>query len=110
MRQRNPDPCTKSHAMHAPCRTESAVPPSLWPPSAPAPVTRYTTFDALPQFLTVEEFRTFVGLGRSTVYDLLRRGAIPHRRFGRVVRIPKSALRPYLDLPEDGMESSDGQM
>jgi excisionase family DNA binding protein len=66
-------------------------------------------FADLPQFLTVEEFRTVVGLGRSTVYDLLRRGAIPHRRFGRVVRIPKSALRPYCDLADDGMESRDDQ-
>ena len=58
-------------------------------------VTRQTPFEELPQFLSVEEFRVFVGIGRSTVYDLLRRGEIPHTRFGRVVRIPKSALRPY---------------
>jgi hypothetical protein len=27
------------------------------------------------------------------VYDLLRRNAIPHRRYGRMIRIPKDALR-----------------
>lgn len=59
-------------------------------------VTRYTPFDELPQFLSVEEFRMLVGIGRSTTYDLLRRGELRHIRFGRVVRIPKEALRLYL--------------
>ena len=46
----------------------------------------------LPEFLSPEEFREYVGLSRSTVYDLLRRGEIPSRRFGKCIRIPKSAL------------------
>ena len=56
-------------------------------------VTRTTPFDELPEFLSPEEFRHYVGLGRSTVYDLLRRDEIPHVKFGRCIRIPKSALR-----------------
>ena len=78
-------------------------------PPQSAPVTRHTAFEDLPQFLTVDEFRVFVGIGRSTVYDLLRRGQLPHRRFGRVVRIPKNALRPYLEMMiTDGREGRDG--
>lgn len=46
----------------------------------------------LPEFLSPEEFRAYLGLGRSTVYDLLRRDAIPHVKFGRCIRIPKAAL------------------
>jgi excisionase family DNA binding protein len=46
----------------------------------------------LPEFLSVERFYTYVGVGRSTAYDLLRRGEIPHQRFGRRIVIPKSAL------------------
>lgn len=68
------------------------------------PITRHTPFAALPQFLSVEEFRAFVGIGRSTVYDLLRRDALPCVRFGRVVRIPRDALRPYLRLDESEKE------
>jgi len=70
-------------------------------------VTRYTEFESLPQFLSVEEFRAFVGIGRSTIYDLLRRQVIPHVRFGRVVRIPKEALWPYLRLGEQRKENGD---
>ena len=55
-------------------------------------ITRTTSLDALPQFLSPEEFRTVVGIGRATCYDLLRRGVIPCIRYGRVIRIPKSAL------------------
>jgi len=49
-------------------------------------------FDDLPEFLSPEEFWRFLRIGRSTVYDLLRRNEIPHVRFGRVIRIPKSAI------------------
>ncbi len=55
-------------------------------------VTRTTPVDALPELLTPEEFRRVAGLGRATTYDLIRRGQIPSVRFGRVIRIPKSAL------------------
>lgn len=56
-------------------------------------VTRATPIGELPEFLSPEEFRDYVGLGRSTVYDLLRRDEIPHVKFGRCIRIPKAALR-----------------
>ena len=55
-------------------------------------IRRRTPLDVLPEFLTPDEFRTYVGIGRSTVYDLLRRDEIPHVRFGRCIRIPKTAL------------------
>ncbi len=55
-------------------------------------VTRKTPVRALPALLTPEEFRTVAGLGRATTYDLIRRGLIPSVRFGRLIRIPKSAL------------------
>ena len=55
-------------------------------------IDRRTPVDALPEFLSPEEFRVYVGLARSTVYDLLRRDEIPHCKFGRCIRIPKAAL------------------
>ena len=56
------------------------------------PITRATPVADLPEFLSPEEFRTYVGIGRATCYELLRRGEIPSVRFGRAIRIPKSAL------------------
>jgi excisionase family DNA binding protein len=50
----------------------------------------------LPDFLSVEETRTYLGLGRSTMYDLLRRKDLASVRFGRVIRIPRAALEKYL--------------
>ena len=62
-------------------------------------VSRTTPVEALPELLTPEEFRTVAGLGRATTYELIRSGQIPSVRFGRVIRIPKSAL-----LARDGRE------
>lgn len=61
-------------------------------------MTRTIPYEHLPEYLTPEEFRTYLGLGRNTVYDLLRRGEIPHLRFGRLVRIPKTALQSNVRL------------
>ena len=55
-------------------------------------VSRTTPVEALPELLTPEEFRTVAGLGRATTYELIRSGQIPSVRFGRQIRIPKSAL------------------
>jgi len=52
-----------------------------------------TEFATLPDFLTPDEFREYVGIGRSTMYDLLRRNEIPHTKVGRGIRIPKTAVR-----------------
>lgn len=57
-----------------------------------ASIDRRTAFEALPELLSPEEFRAYAGIGRSTMYDLLRRQAIPHLRFGRCKRIPKAVL------------------
>jgi excisionase family DNA binding protein len=59
-------------------------------------ITCQTNFDDLPEFLTVEEIRAYLRLGRSTIYELLRRGELPHVRFGRAIRVPKTALAKYL--------------
>lgn len=56
-------------------------------------IDRRTPVEDLPEFLSPDEFRAYVGLSRATVYDLLRRDEIPHCKFGRCIRIPKAALR-----------------
>lgn len=52
------------------------------------------SLDRLPDWLTPEEVRVFLRLGKSTVYERLRTGEIPSRRFGRLYRVSKEALRP----------------
>ncbi len=53
-----------------------------------------TKFDQLHDWLTPEEARAFLRLGKSTLYEKLRSGEIPSRRFGRQFRIAKEVLRP----------------
>ena len=60
-------------------------------------ITRKTQFGDLPDFLSVEEARLFVGIGRSTIYELLRRKELICVQFGRVIRIPKVALERYIN-------------
>lgn len=74
----------RSRCAFADCREEDT-------PSVLA-IARRTPIHDLPEFLSVEEFYTYTGISRSTAYDLLRRGEIPHRRFGRRIVIPKTAL------------------
>jgi excisionase family DNA binding protein len=54
---------------------------------------RTLPFDDLPEYLTPSEVQAYLSLGRNTVYELLRRNEIAHVRFGRLIRIPKAALR-----------------
>jgi excisionase family DNA binding protein len=54
---------------------------------------RTMPFDQLPEFLTPDEVRAYLNVSRNTVYELLRRNEIPHVRFGRLIRVPKAALR-----------------
>jgi excisionase family DNA binding protein len=54
---------------------------------------RETPYEDLPEYLTPAEVRAYLHLSRGTVYELLRSNQIGHVRFGRTIRIPKSALR-----------------
>lgn len=52
------------------------------------------SFDSLPDWLSPEEARQFLGIGRATVYELIRSHQLPSRKFGRQIRVPKAALAP----------------
>jgi len=54
-------------------------------------------FEDLPDVLTAQEAAEVLRVGRNTVYDCLRSGAIPSLRLGRPLLIPKSALRRLLE-------------
>lgn len=47
--------------------------------------------------LDVLHVATMLDLGRNTVYDLVARNAIPHRRLGKQIRFSRNALMRWLD-------------
>ncbi|MGB9866575.1 MAG: helix-turn-helix domain-containing protein [Bacillota bacterium] len=63
-----------------------------------------------PEVMTIEEARRYLQIGRRQMYELVRSGAIPHRRIGRTIRIHKFVLDEFvknpmfaLNLPKQGM-------
>ena len=56
-------------------------------------INRNTKYEELPEYLTPDEFRSYLDLGKTTVYDLIERGQLPFKRFGRRIFIPKHALK-----------------
>lgn len=57
----------------------------------------YHSFDDLPLALKVEDLMPILGIGRNTAYGLVRAGQIRSIRIGRQLRIPKEAVREFLD-------------
>lgn len=56
----------------------------------------------LPKMLTPEEVASILRLSKNTVYDLIQRGEILAKKFGRVYRIPQKSLSYALTgLDED---------
>ena len=47
--------------------------------------------------LTISDLREILNVGRNSVYDLLKEGAIPSFRIGRSWKVPKEALIHYLN-------------
>ena len=54
-------------------------------------------FENLPDWLSPVQVCQYLKLGRSTVYELIRSGQIYSRKFGRLLRVPKSALHPSIN-------------
>ena len=57
-------------------------------------VTRDTPWASLPDWLSTRNVQAYLGLGEDALYNRLKSGELPHRRFGRFIRVPKEALRP----------------
>lgn len=53
--------------------------------------------------LTVEETARLLRIGRATCYQQIREGIIPSVRFGRVIRVPRSALERMLVAGGQGL-------
>ena len=49
-------------------------------------------FEDLPELVTPEEARAFLRISRNAIYSLIKEQRVPALRFGRLIRIRKSAL------------------
>lgn len=58
--------------------------------------------------MSVADVARILKAGRSTVYEMIRRGELPYKRLGRSrgIRIPTKAFYAWLDSP-DTMKPSD---
>lgn len=46
--------------------------------------------------LSVSEAAKLLGVGRNHLYTLINEGKIPHVRFGRLIKIPRTELEDWL--------------
>lgn len=49
-----------------------------------------------PDVLTVEQLAHILGIGQNAAYQLIKSGAVGHKRIGRNIRIPKLCVMDYL--------------
>lgn len=53
-------------------------------------------FDNYPDIVTVEDVMVMIGIGKSSVYALLRSNQIRHVRVGRKYIIPKQSIMDFV--------------
>ncbi len=53
-----------------------------------------------PQYLSIPEVATMLGLGRTKVYDLIKNEGLPVARFGDLQRVPVAKLQRWLEQRE----------
>ncbi len=54
------------------------------------------------RLLTAEDVAELIGMRTDFVYQLVRRGQIPHLRFGRTVRFRSVSIEQWLEGSERG--------
>jgi excisionase family DNA binding protein len=59
-------------------------------------MTTYTT-ESPALLISVAEAARRIGLGRTKVYQLIDQGKFPHKRIGRVLRVPVKALEKWAE-------------
>jgi excisionase family DNA binding protein len=53
-----------------------------------------------PEFMTVAEVATVMRVSKMSVYRLVHSKDLTSRKVGRSFRIPKGAVRAYLEIPD----------
>lgn len=67
-------------------------------------ITRRTRFNELPEYLSVAELASYLGLSRTLAYDYARQYGV---RFGRLLRVPKATLPAASRTAERSVEPDD---
>ena len=62
--------------------------------------------DNLPRVLTVPEMAKVLRIGRGSAYELVRIGAVPSIRVGRLVRIPRDGLLAWMESEKPPIDNS----
>jgi excisionase family DNA binding protein len=88
-----PDPALA----HEVDRGHTLVPAMTAPPTDSNPIGKAMLASHRPMLLTVRDVEAELQLGRTRTYELIRSGQIPVIRLGRSVRIPREALRRWID-------------
>jgi excisionase family DNA binding protein len=57
--------------------------------------------DNMPDVLTVEQFRQIMQIGRNQAYEFIHSGAVRSIKLGRIIRIPKLAVKELLGKPAE---------
>jgi excisionase family DNA binding protein len=57
-----------------------------------ADITRTTPVAQLPEYLSIAEVATYLGIGRGLCYELARQGELPSIKLGRLLRVRRDAL------------------
>ena len=55
-----------------------------------------TRLDLLPEVMSVEQAARYLGIGRNTAYEAIRRGELPATRIGRRLVVVRAALERRL--------------
>ena len=61
------------------------------------------TYSGIMPLLSVNKVAETLGLGRSTVYQLISRGELPAARFGRAVRVRPEDLEEFIAAKMNGV-------
>lgn len=69
------------------------------------------TLEIVDTVMSVADAARILKCGRSTVYELIRRGELPAKRLGRArgVRIPTKAFYAWLDSPDNALDNPESK-
>lgn len=59
---------------------------------------KITSLDDVPLVISVTELARILRVSRNTAYEIVRSGQIQSVRTGTQIRIPKNALKKYLNI------------
>ena len=88
-------PAAKVNPRQAPMSANGSSPPDADPEVNLTGMA--TIVSQPPMLLTVRDVEAELQLGRTRTYELIRSGQIPVIRLGRSVRVPREALRQWID-------------